>query len=286
MRRMSAPPIPRAFVVGHPIAHSRSPLIHGYWLAEHGLPGSYERLDVAPEAFPDFLRALPESGFRGGNVTIPHKETAFALADTLTPRARKIGAVNTLVVEPDGRIRGDNTDAPGFCAHLDHSLGAGWPERAGGTAVVLGAGGAARAIVVGLAENGLRRILIANRTRARAETLAALAPGIGGALAWDDLPEALPGAGLLINTTSLGMKGQPPLDLDLTPLPATAAVADIVYAPLETDLLAAARRRGLAAVDGLGMLLHQAVPGFEAWFGLRPSVTPGLRDRIVADLSG
>jgi shikimate dehydrogenase len=273
-------------VVGHPIAHSRSPLIHGYWLAEHGLPGSYERLDVAPAAFPDFLRALPESGFRGGNVTIPHKETAFALADTLTPRARKIGAVNTLVVEPDGRIRGDNTDAPGFCAHLDHSLGAGWPERAGGTAVVLGAGGAARAIVVGLAENGLRRILIANRTRARAETLAALAPGIGGALAWDDLPEALPGAGLLINTTSLGMKGQPPLDLDLTPLPATAAVADIVYAPLETDLLAAARRRGLAAVDGLGMLLHQAVPGFEAWFGLRPSVTPGLRDRIVADLSG
>ncbi|MCJ2118294.1 shikimate dehydrogenase [Methylobacterium sp. J-001] len=283
---MSAAPIPRAFVVGHPIAHSRSPLIHGYWLSQHGIPGSYERLDVAPAAFPDFLRALPESGFRGGNVTIPHKEAAFALADTLTPRARKIGAVNTLVVESDGRIRGDNTDAPGFCAHLDHSLGAGWPERAGGTALVLGAGGAARAIVVGLAENGLSRILIANRTRARAETLAALAPGIAAALAWDDLPEALAGAGLLVNTTALGMKGQPPLAIDLTPLPASAAVADIVYAPLETDLLAAARRRGLAAVDGLGMLLHQAVPGFEAWFGLRPAVTPGLRDRIVADLAG
>jgi shikimate dehydrogenase len=283
---VSAAPIPRAFVVGHPIAHSRSPLIHGYWLSQHGIPGSYERLDVAPAAFPDFLRALPESGFRGGNVTIPHKEAAFALADTLTPRAKTIGAVNTLVVEPDGRIRGDNTDAPGFCAHLDHSLGAGWPERAGGTAVVLGAGGAARAIVVGLAENGVRRILIANRTRTRAETLAALAPGIGAALDWNDLPDALAGAGLVVNTTSLGMKGQPPLDLDLTPLPATAAVADIVYAPLETDLLAAARRRGLAAVDGLGMLLHQAVPGFEAWFGLRPAVTPGLRDRIVADLSG
>ncbi|CAM3009507.1 MULTISPECIES: shikimate dehydrogenase [Methylobacterium] len=283
---MSAAPIPRAFVVGHPIAHSRSPLIHGYWLSQHGIPGSYERLDVAPAAFPDFLRALPESGFRGGNVTIPHKEAAFALADTLTPRAKTIGAVNTLVVEPDGRIRGDNTDAPGFCAHLDHSLGAGWPERAGGTAVVLGAGGAARAIVVGLAENGVRRILIANRTRTRAETLAALAPGIGAALDWNDLPDALAGAGLVVNTTSLGMKGQPPLDLDLTPLPATAAVADIVYAPLETDLLAAARRRGLAAVDGLGMLLHQAVPGFEAWFGLRPAVTRGLRDRIVADLSG
>ncbi len=283
---MSAAPIPRAFVVGHPIAHSRSPLIHGYWLGQHGIPGSYERLDVAPAAFPDFLRALPDSGFRGGNVTIPHKEAAFALTDTLTPRAKTIGAVNTLVVEPDGRIRGDNTDAPGFCAHLDHSLGAGWPERAGGTAVVLGAGGAARAIVVGLAENGVRRILIANRTRTRAETLAALAPGVGAALDWNDLPDALAGAGLVVNTTSLGMKGQPPLDLDLTPLPATAAVADIVYAPLETDLLAAARRRGLAAVDGLGMLLHQAVPGFEAWFGLRPAVTPGLRDRIVADLAG
>ncbi len=282
---MSTAPL-RAFVVGHPIAHSRSPLIHGYWLAEHGIPGSYTRLDVGPEAFSDFVRALPESGYRGGNVTIPHKEVAFARADILTPRAERIGAVNTLVVEPDGRIRGDNTDAPGFCAHLDQSLGAGWPERAGGTAVVLGAGGAARAIVVGLAERGIRRILVANRTAARAEAVASLAPGTGAALAWDDLPAALKEAGLLVNTTSLGMKGQPPLDLDLAPLPAGAAVADIVYAPLETDLLAAARRRGLAAVDGLGMLLHQAVPGFAAWFGLRPAVTPGLRDRIVADLSG
>ncbi|MGH1570552.1 shikimate dehydrogenase [Methylobacterium sp. P31] len=282
---MSTAPL-RAFVVGHPIAHSRSPLIHGYWLAEHGIPGSYARLDVAPEAFSDFVRALPDSGYRGGNVTIPHKEAAFAGADILTPRAERIGAVNTLVVEPDGRIRGDNTDAPGFCAHLDQSLGAAWPERAGGTAVVLGAGGAARAIVVGLAERGIRRILVANRTAARAEAVASLAPGIGAALAWDDLPAALEEAGLLVNTTSLGMKGQPPLELDLAPLPAGAAVADIVYAPLETDLLAAARRRGLAAVDGLGMLLHQAVPGFAAWFGLRPEVTPGLRDRIVADLSG
>jgi shikimate dehydrogenase len=275
----------RAFVVGHPIAHSRSPLIHGHWLAEHGIPGSYQRLDVAPEAFPDFIRGLPASGYRGGNVTIPHKEAAFALADTLTPRAKAIGAVNTLVVEADGRIRGDNTDAPGFCAHLDQSLGAAWPERAGGTAVVLGAGGAARAIVVGLAERGVRRIRVANRTASRAEAVAALAPGIGESLAWDDLPAALAGAGLLVNTTALGMKGQPPLVLDLAPMPADAAVADIVYAPLETDLLAAARRRGLAAVDGLGMLLHQAVPGFEAWFGLRPAVTPALRDRIVADLT-
>ncbi len=276
---------PRAFVVGHPIAHSRSPLIHGHWLAEHGIPGSYERLDVTPEAFPDFIRALPDSGFRGGNVTIPHKEAACARVDTLTPRAQKIGAVNTLVVEPDGRVRGDNTDAPGFCAHLDHSLGADWPARGNGTAVVLGAGGAARAIVVGLAERGMRHIRVANRTRARAEAVAALAPGIAEPLAWDDLPGALGEAGLLVNTTSLGMKGQPPLAIDLAPLPPEAAVADIVYAPLETDLLAAARRRRLDAVDGLGMLLHQAVPGFEAWFGARPTVTPALRERIVADLA-
>ena len=272
----------KAFVVGHPIAHSRSPLIHGHWLAEHRIAGSYERLDVAPADFADFLHALPASGFAGGNVTIPHKEAAFALADELTPRARAIGAVNTLVVK-EGRLLGDNTDAPGFCAHLDHDLGAGWPGR--GAAVILGAGGAARAIVVGLAERGVRRILVANRTPARAEAVAALAPGVAEALAWDDLPAAMAGAGLLVNTTSLGMKGQPPLDLDLAPLPAGAAVADIVYAPLETPLLAAARARGLAAVDGLGMLLHQAVPGFAAWFGVRPTVTPVLRDRIVADLA-
>lgn len=276
----------RAFVVGHPVAHSRSPLIHGHWLAEHGIAGAYERIDVAPDAFPDFVRALPASGFRGGNVTIPHKQAAFALADALTPRAKAVGAVNTLVVGPDGGILGDNTDAPGFCAHLDQSLGAGWPERAGGTALVLGAGGAARAVVAGLAERGLTRIRVANRTPARAEAVAALAPGVGAALAWDALPAALAEAGLLVNATALGMTGQPPLTLDLAPLPARAAVADIVYAPLETRLLADARGRGLSAVDGLGMLLHQAVPGFAAWFGVRPAVTASLRDRIVADLAG
>ena len=272
----------RAFVTGHPIAHSRSPLIHGHWLAEHGIRGSYERIDVPPADFPAFLRGLPGSGFAGGNVTIPHKEAAFALADTLTERAQRIGAVNTLVVGGDGRVHGDNTDAPGFCAHLDQSLGTAWLQR--GEAVILGAGGAARAIVVGLAERGVARIRVANRTPARAEAVAALAPGIAQPLAWDDLSAALEGAGLLVNTTSLGMKGQPPLAIDLAPLPAGAAVADIVYAPLETDLLAAARKRGLAAVDGLGMLLHQAVPGFEAWFGTRPQVTAALRDLIVADL--
>ena len=272
----------KAFVAGHPIAHSRSPLIHGHWLAEHGIAGSYERIDVAPADFPAFLRGLPGSGFAGGNVTIPHKEAAFALSDTLTERAKRIGAVNTLVVGQDGQVHGDNTDAPGFCAHLDQSLGAEWPRR--GEAVILGAGGAARAIVVGLAERGVARIRVANRTPSRAEAVAALAPGIAEPLAWDALPAGLEGAGLLVNTTSLGMKGQPPLEIDLTPLPAGAAVADIVYAPLETNLLAAARQRGLDAVDGLGMLLHQAVPGFAAWFGTRPEVTASLRERIVADL--
>ncbi|WP_232629561.1 shikimate dehydrogenase [Methylobacterium sp. Leaf118] len=272
----------KAFVVGHPIAHSRSPLIHGHWLAEHGIDGTYERLDVAPEAFEAFLRGLPDSGFAGGNVTIPHKEAAFRLADTLTDRARTIGAVNTLVVE-DGRLRGDNTDAPGFIAHLDRSLGDDWPARTGRQAVVLGAGGAARAIVVGLIERGLS-VVIANRSPERARALAALDPDHARALPWEALPEALAGTGLLVNTTTLGMAGHPPLALDLAALPDRAAVADIVYVPLETPLLAAARARGLAAVDGLGMLLHQAVPGFAAWFGLRPEVTPALRERIVADL--
>ena len=274
----------RAFVVGHPIAHSRSPLIHNHWLGVHGIAGSYERLDVAPDAFADFMRALPGSGYAGGNVTIPHKEAAFRLADVLTPRAERIGAINTLVVGPDGQVQGDNTDAPGFIAHLDQSLGADWPERTGGSTLVLGAGGAARAVVVGLAERGLGRILIVNRTPERAAALVALAPGVARAVAWDALPDLLPGTGLLVNTTSLGMAGHPPLALDLGPLPGRAAVADIVYAPLETPLLAAARARGLAAVDGLGMLLHQAVPGFAAWFGLRPAVTEVLRARIVADL--
>ena len=272
----------KAFVVGHPIAHSRSPLIHGHWLAEHGIDGTYERLDVAPEGFEAFLRGLARSGFAGGNVTIPHKEAAFRLVDALTPRGEKIGAVNTLIVEGD-RVLGDNTDAPGFIAHLDRSLGENWPERTGRDALVLGAGGAARAIVVGLVERGLK-VRIANRSPERAQALAELDPDNVEAIAWEALPEALRTTGLLVNTTSLGMAGQPPLILDLDALPDRAAVADIVYVPLETPLLAAARARGLAAVDGLGMLLHQAVPGFAAWFGLRPEVTPALRDRIIADL--
>lgn len=274
----------RAFVVGHPIAHSRSPLIHGHWLKTHGVDGSYERLDIAPENFASFLKSLRENGFAGGNVTIPHKEAAFRLVDSLTARARTIGAVNTLVLEDDGRLSGDNTDAHGFIAHLDQSLGRDWPLRGSGNALVLGAGGAARAIVAGLAERGCR-IRVANRTPERTRSLVPIDPSRIEPLAWESIPEALAQTGLLVNTTSLGMNGHPPLDIDVSPLPSEAAVADIVYVPLETRLLAQARARGLATVDGLGMLLHQAVPGFEAWFGIRPEVTSELRARIVADLT-
>ncbi|WP_298963156.1 shikimate dehydrogenase [uncultured Methylobacterium sp.] len=283
---MLAPP--KAFVVGHPIAHSRSPLIHGHWLATHGLAGGYERIDVAPDSFAGFLRGFAEAGFVGGNVTIPHKEAAFRLVDHLTPRARRIGAVNTLSLDGDGRLHGDNTDAPGFIAHLDASLGADWPAStgtaAGRTAVILGAGGAARAIVVGLLDRGLSRILVANRTAERAGALRDLDPERVASVEWEALPAHLAAAGLLVNTTSLGMGSGPPLVLDLSPLPAGAAVADAVYVPLETPLLAAARARGLAAVDGLGMLLHQAVPGFARWFGVTPQVTPELRALVVADI--
>lgn len=274
----------RAFVVGHPIAHSRSPLIHGHWLDTFGLDGRYDCIDVASERFPDFLSTLRDQGLTGGNVTIPHKEAAFRLASVLTPRARRIGAVNTLFFDRDGALSGDNTDGPGFVAHLDQTLGPDWTTRGDGSAVVLGAGGAARAIVVGLLDRGVVRIHVANRTPERARSLVGLDPQRVSVVDWNEMDSAFEKAGLLVNTTSLGMAGQPPLVVDLAALPSDAAVADIVYVPLETPLLAAARARGLDAVDGLGMLLHQAVPGFERWFGRRPSVTPALRARIVADL--
>lgn len=274
----------KAFVVGHPIAHSRSPLIHGYWLRHLGIEGSYERVDVPPEEFEAFIQTLAQTGFVGGNITIPHKEAAYRLADRLTPRAQKIGAVNTLVVDNNG-ILGDNTDAPGFIAHLDQSLGPHWLQRSGGTAVVLGAGGAARAVVAGLAERGVDRIVIANRSFDRACALVTIDPERIEVIDWNALPKRLAEVDLLVNTTSLGMTGHPPLELDFDSLPSTAAVADIVYAPLETTLLANARARGLSVVDGLGMLLHQAVPSFDAWFGIRPQVTSELHDLIVADLA-
>lgn len=278
----------KAFIVGHPIKHSRSPLIHGYWLKRYGLEGSYERIDVAPVDFRDFLRGFAARGFTGGNVTIPHKEAAFAGVDRRTDRAERLRAVNTLWLE-EGLVWGDNTDVTGFIAHLDQSLGTGW-EKTVDSALVLGAGGAARAIVAGLQDRRLGRILVANRTLAKAEEivrdLGQEGPVRLEALPWEEIGAALAEARLIVNTTSLGMAGQPPLTLDLEKAPSGAIVSDIVYVPLKTPLLAAAEARGLRIVDGLGMLLHQAVPGFERWFGVTPEVTAELRDLIVADIEG
>ncbi len=270
----------RAFVIGHPIAHSRSPKIHGHWLKSYGLAGSYEAIDVAPGDLAGFIAALRENGFRGGNVTIPHKEAVFELVDRIDTAAERIGAVNTLWFG-DGRLWGGNTDAHGFAANLDEHA-PGW--AANGPAVVLGAGGAARAIIYALKERGVRDIRILNRTLERAGDLRdRFGKGIS-AHRLEAAGELLADAGLLVNTTALGMHGNEGLPADPAALPDKAIVTDIVYVPLETPLLAAARARGLACVDGLGMLLHQAVPGFERWFGKRPEVTAELRDLVLADL--
>jgi shikimate dehydrogenase len=271
-----------AGVIGWPVAHSRSPLLHGHWLAEHGIAGAYLPLPVRPERLAAALRGLVALGFAGANVTVPHKAAALALVDEADSLARRIGAVNLLVVRPDGRLEGRNTDAYGFLANLRQALPQ-WRAEAG-PAVVLGAGGAARAVVVALAEAGAPEIRLLNRTRATAEALAETLGGPVRVLDWEARGAALEGAALLVNTTSLGMSGQPPLDLDLVKLPPSAVVTDLVYVPLETPLLAAARVRGNPVVDGLGMLLHQAVPSFEAWFGVRPAVTPALRAAVAASL--
>lgn len=271
----------KAFVCGHPIAHSRSPLIHGYWLRAYGIHGSYEPMDVEPAAFADFLKGLARHGFVGGNVTIPHKEAAFAAVDRLDEAAERIGAVNTLWFE-DGRLCGGNTDALGFAANLDERA-PGWDKS--GAAVVIGAGGAARAVVHALKVRGIRDIRILNRTLPRAVDLAdRFGPG-ASAHPMRAAREAATGASLVVNTTALGMHHDTALPLEPELLPEEATVTDIVYVPLETPFLVAARRRGLKTVDGLGMLLHQAAPGFERWFGRRPQVTAELRDLIVADMA-
>lgn len=272
----------RAFVAGHPITHSRSPKIHSYWLKQYAVTGSYEPVDLAPDAFAGFLRDIARHGFRGGNITIPHKETAFALVARRDDAAEEIGAVNTVWLEGDV-LHGGNTDAHGFAANLDEAA-PGWAQN--GPALVLGAGGAARAVIHALKKRGIADIRIVNRTPARARELAhRFGAGVSAheTAATDEL---LADAGLLVNTTSLGMSGHDGGGLAAEPrhLPAHAIVTDIVYVPMETPLLAAARRHGLRTVDGLGMLLHQAVPGFERWFGVRPEVTPELRQIIVADL--
>ena len=266
-----------AGVFGHPVTHSRSPRLHGFWLQRYGIDGAYIPLGVAPVGFGAAVRALVDLGFRGANVTIPHKLAAFEICDAVAPFARRAGAVNTLIFR-DGRIEGSNTDGFGFLESIREAA-PGWRADAG-PAVLLGAGGAARAIAAALLDAGTPRVTLVNRTAAKAE---ALARDLGGPIHVADRPP-LEDAGLLVNTTSLGMQGQPGLEVDLAPLPQNAVVADIVYVPLETRLLAAARARGLIAVDGLGMLLHQARPGFEAWFGVAPQVDQALRDVVAADI--
>ena len=275
-----------AGIMGWPVAHSRSPLLHGFWLDETGIDGAYLPLPVQPQHIEQALRALPILGFRGCNLTIPHKQAALSVVDRVEPLARRIGAVNTIVIGSDGSLEGRNTDAFGFCESLRDAVPA-W-KPATGAAVVLGAGGAARAVVAALADVGVAEIRIVNRTLARAEAVAgdlAVAETRITIYSWDEVGAALRHAGLLVNATSLGMAGEAELVLDLSSLPLSTPVVDIVYVPLETDLLAAARRRGHPVVDGLGMLLHQGRPGFEAWFGTPVQVTHGLRAAILATLA-
>ena len=272
---------PRAGVAGWPVDHSRSPTIHRYWLNELGLSGSYERFAVQPGEFGPFAIRIGRDGLVGANVTAPHKEAAFSLCDRRTAVAEALGAVNTLWRQ-DGLLWGDNTDVAGFLANMDDSA-PGWPGRAK-LAVVIGAGGAARAIIYALELRGFERIAVVNRTQSRAEALAAHFGGPTQATPWSHLAAELREADLLVNTSVLGMAGQPPLAVDLGPLPGQAVVADIVYVPLSTPLVEAARARGLRAVEGLGMLLHQAAPGFARWFGARPTVTPALRALVEAEV--
>jgi shikimate dehydrogenase len=269
-----------ACLIGWPAAHSRSPLIHHYWLRTLGIEGGYNIEAVPPEGFAEFVLHLSTHGFVGANVTIPHKERALALTKP-DARARAVGAANTLWYE-GGELCSTNTDIEGFINNLD-ACTPGWDKVE--DALVLGAGGSSRAVVFGLIERGIKRVHLANRTAERASVLADQFGVNVHPVAWETIDSLLPRAGLLVNTTSLGMHGQPALELDASLLPSHAVVADLVYVPLETPLLSAARARGLKTADGLGMLLHQAVRGFELWFGTRPEVTPELRGLVEADLT-
>ncbi|MDM9624493.1 shikimate dehydrogenase [Rhizobium sp. S152] len=271
-----------AFVTGFPIKHSRSPIIHGHWLKTLGIQGSYRAHEVAPENFPDFLQTLKDgrSGFIGGNVTIPHKEIAFKLADQPDELSQELGASNTLWVE-EGRLHATNTDGRGFTANLDERH-PGW-DRAR-SAVILGAGGASRAVIQAVRDRGFKEIHLINRTVARARELADRFGAVVQAHPMEALTEVMSGAGLFVNTTSLGMDGEEAPRLDFSPLLSGAVVTDIVYVPLKTPFLVQAEEQGFPTVDGLGMLLHQAVPGFEKWFGQRPLVDETLRALIIADM--
>ncbi len=268
-----------AGVMGWPITHSLSPALHGYWLDSLNIDGAYVPLGIEPANLEVAVRALPKLGFSGANVTVPHKEAVRAFIDQESETAKRIGAVNTLICNEDGTITGDNTDAFGFISHL-YDAAPSWSPLLG-PAVVLGAGGAARAIIDALQQAGVANILVSNRTQEKAEALVEHF-GIGvRVVPWAERSDALSNAKLLVNTTTLGMTGKPPLEISLQGLDTDAVVYDIVYAPLQTELLKAASDRDLVAVDGLGMLLHQARPGFAAWFGVMPDVTEALRAHVL-----
>jgi shikimate dehydrogenase len=271
-----------AGVMGWPVMHSRSPKLHNYWLARHGLAGTYVPLAVTPDRLEPALRALHVLGFAGCNLTIPHKEAALRIIDRVDPLAQRIGAVNTVIAHPDGTLEATNTDAFGYIASIREA----WPTwRADvGPIVVLGAGGGARAVLASLIDAGTREIRLLNRTLARAQRLAREFGAPITALPWEEREQALADAAMLVNTTNQGMAGEPPLEISLDRLPRSAFVSDIIYIPKETPLLAAARARGNPTVNGLGMLLHQARPAFRAWFGIMPEVTPELRAMIEATL--
>ena len=269
-----------AGVIGSPIGHSKSPRLHGYWLQKHGINGHYIPMEVTAANLKTVLRHLPKAGFRGVNITLPHKEAALALADRITDRAALIGAANTLSFTADGAIQADNTDGYGFIENL-HQYAPDWKPSAT-PALVLGAGGAARAVLSALLDAGVPRVTLANRTKGRAIDLAEAFGARVDVIEWNSAPSILETIGLLVNTTSLGMDGSAPLKFSIENLPSTALVTDIVYSPLRTDLLKAAEAKGCTTVDGLGMLLHQAVPGFHRWFGLRPEVTDELRQAVLA----
>jgi len=276
-----------AGIMGWPVTHSRSPALHNFWIDEHGIDGVYVPLPVPPEHLAQALRALPALGFRGCNLTLPHKQAALAIVDRVDPLARRIGAMNTVVVAVDGSLEGSNTDVFGFRENL-RERAPDWKASAG-PAIILGAGGAARAIVAALIEMKVEEIRIVNRTRARVERVAddLASPTTRITIhPWSERDTVQREAGILVNTTSLGMTGEPALDIDLSQLPPSAVVADIVYVPLETPLLAAARQRGHLTVDGLGMLLHQGRPGFEAWFGSPVRVTREQRAAVLTTLTG
>lgn len=261
-------------VAGYPVAHSKSPLIHNYWLQKYGIDGVYMPLEIKPDDFPDVLRTLPKMGFSGINVTVPHKTAALQAVDELSAEALKAGAVNTVVVRKDGTLYGHNTDGFGFLENIAESAGR---DIRRGTVVVLGTGGASRGVCAALSQTGCPEIRLVYRTLEKAERLAAEVGGNFRLVHWSEKEEALEGAGLLANATTLGMKGFEPLEIDLSRLPVSAVVSDLVYSPLKTDLLRCAEKRGNPTADGLGMLLHQARPAFRAWFGIMPDITDELR---------